>query len=364
MRWIAEAVRRRALGWLLRSGGWRRRRVVVGGRRREARLWDPKVSERLDLRFTAGPLRLLVAAMEASPGLPSVPPSLRAEVCAGATGPEPATGDLLALHLLGEALLAGGVGRFGADGEGPARSEAGGGALRERRPEAAGREDAQGEERAGAGASAEGEEDLVLSLRSLSPLGLAFDPEALGGLASPGEASEEALAACLAPLFRGDRPVLLSYLDDALARAWLAAEERRRRLAPEAAAASYRAFARGLRAYARAADARPDALRPLLAFFERYLVWSYGGRAEVVRSLREQARGLGSASARDAFLLAASELFALGSLLEERASSALAAPYVDRSEAEKVFLADYQERYRDLAPDVEALRRELAGVLG
>jgi hypothetical protein len=61
---------------------------------------------------------------------------------------------------------------------------------------------------------------------------------------------------------------------------------------------------------------------------------------------------------------AAGGLFSLGRVVVQAADEALAASYVERTESQKVLLADYHERFKDVAPEVEAIRRELMGEIG
>lgn len=106
--WIADAVRKDALLWFFRRGGWQRRRVVAGGRRREGRAWDAGIFEALGMRFTPAALHVLVRAMKEQRPLPPLFSRLQdlEALEAGQQGPDPATGDQLALHRLVE-LLAG-----------------------------------------------------------------------------------------------------------------------------------------------------------------------------------------------------------------------------------------------------------------
>lgn len=383
VRWIAEALKKDAIGWLCRAGGWRRRQVVVGGRRREARVWDRHVFPRLGVRFTPGPLRLLVAALEADQGVPDLDEAGRARVAEGLTGPEPATGDLLALHRLVTQLEPTGLAlrtcpacgalleaverspqptppapktRAGAKGRAGARREAG--REREGRTRCA-RCDALVEPADEAGRATRARWEALVPL---SPLTLLTRP-ALAG-AHPALQDDAALDAALAPLLRGDRAVLLSYLDEVLAAAWIE-EERRRLRAPVAQAQQgYAATTRALTALVGGTRARPDALRPLIAFFHRYTLRVFGGRAPVTAALRERAQAFDRASEREAFLRQAAALFALGAAVTEVAERALATPFVDRTEEEKVLLAEFHERFSAVGPEVEAIRRELAGEIG
>ena len=353
MRWIADALRKDALGWLVRAGGWRRRAVVVGGRRREGRVWDPRIFPGLDVRFTAGPLHLLVALMEASgereATLPRLSSVQRARVTAGVADDSPATGDLLALHRLVAPLAPSTAPaplqcpRCGASP--PGSDEA----AEEPCPLCANL------------AAVHADSERWAPLLALSPLTLLFRPAEAGRLDAFADPTQGAQA--LSPLFRGDRPLLCSYLDATLARAWLREERARRRLGARRALSSYAATVRTLGAFVRAAEGRPDALRPLLAFFGGYLR-EFGRRAPVVDALREQARGFDRASERQAFLRQAGELFGLARAVTRAVEATLAETYVDRTEEQKVLLADHHERFSELAPEVEAIRRELTGEIG
>ncbi|MBX3472060.1 MAG: hypothetical protein KF878_34850 [Planctomycetes bacterium] len=426
LRWMAEAVKRDALGWLFRAGGWRRRTVVVGGRRREGRLTDEGIAERLDLRFGPAALRLLVAAME-DPPLPDV---------GAALGGDLATGDLVAVHRVASALareaLAGGereVGPaalaaplrqlrlalpacrrawvVGADGsalatdedapEDPAWAEAVRQAVGRRAADetVAWRRLAPGVllrplEGAGRLWVACAVEPRAQGLRAARGRASArrwprWRPRAAGGLPARGSSrrgggrscrqpapralSAEALGdeagAPLGPLFAGDRAVLWSYLDQAVARAWLEEEADRRRAPAPDAQPRYAAAARGLAAFAAAATAadRPDALRPLLRFFLGH-ARRFGNRAPVVAALRERAQAFDRASERDAFLATVAGLFGACRLVAAQAERTLATPVIDRGEEEKVLLADWHDGFRGVADECEAIRRELAGEIG
>lgn len=440
MTWAAELLKREALAFLTRSGGWRRRLVVVGGRRREARVWEAPAWEALDVRFGPAALLLLEAAMREPEALPAIGPELAAAAARAGTG------DLLALHLVVEPLLTA-----------EARSRRRSGAA-EREPQALGQrleallkalgppgrqvtlaaqegavlgacgdpqygpgdQAARWVEKAAAGephtwidlgpwargvrlfarrwpaqgltllmavsgsrrsldldsgevrAALDGLEAALPALRPvddrerterrrallrLSPLTLLLRPQELGELAP------EAAAAALLSLFQGDRPALLTWLDEALAGAWLEEEARRQALPPAEVGAAWEAAGRGLLALAEAAAERPDALRPLLRFYDRYLV-RHGTRAPVVQGVQARAEALDRASDRDALRRSAASLFAPGRLLTAAGERALGRAFVDRSEAERAFLVEYHEVWRQIGPEVEAIRRELAGEVG
>ena len=200
------------------------------------------------------------------------------------------------------------------------------------------------------------------ALARLSPLTLAFRPQlngALDGLL----ATRAAAAERLTPLFKGDRATFLRYLDEPLSASWLRAEARRRALSGPDAHAATLALVRGLRAYVHAAQDRPDALRPVMLFLAGYLR-RFGTRIPVVQSLRDQARVFDRASQRDALLRSASELFGLGGQVQRAVQDALSEAFVERTEAQKVLLADYHTLYKDVEDEVEAIRRELAGEIG
>ena len=348
---MADALRKDALAWLFgrQGGGWQELKVVVAGRRRELRLWDERVFPRLDVRFSERPLQLLVAAMESRWSPPPLPPELLAEP------PEVLTGDLIALHQLSDRLLNLARGpevprcptcaaSFDPSAKGVSKKKESCSGCGAKLPSAAREAPSPRAERASA-------------LLTLSPLTQLFRP-------GQGARSEAELRQALTPLLRGERPVMLSYLAGSLAKAWLKEEQGRRRISAERAQVSYGQSGRTFAALVGLCSARPDALRPLIEFYRGYVL-HFGGRAPVTESLREQSRSFDRVSERDGFLRAASELFVPGQAIQRAVDVALATPFVDRSEAQKVLLSEYHERYRgEVAVEVEAIRRELAGEVG
>lgn len=444
MTWAAELLKRESVGFLVRAGGWRRRQVVVGERRREGRVWEAGIWERLQVRFGPAPLLLLEAAMRTQ-GLPSLPPGLEE------TWAEPVrsgTGDLLALHLVVDPLLAsatgprarersrvevdqrelqgavsgvlvavGGPGRHVvlARDDGTVLAAAGDpqqgvsdqaaeflsraatgqphtwidlgplprhGRLTARRWPALGLGlllASGGTRRAldldsgamrgaldtlerlmpaldGEGVVGPGPRQALLRL---SPLTLLLRPEELGAL-GPGPARD-----ALAPLLVGDRPALLTWLDEHVARSWLREEAARQALTPARVGAAWSSAGAGLDAFvsATALVERPDALRPLVRFYARFLA-HHGTRVPVVQAVQARAEALDRASEREALRQAAASLFAPGRRITAAGERALGRAFVDRSEPERSFLTDYHEVWRPIAPEIEAIRRELAGEIG
>ncbi|MCA8921564.1 MAG: hypothetical protein KDD82_07115 [Planctomycetes bacterium] len=203
-----------------------------------------------------------------------------------------------------------------------------------------------------------GSQGALRRMLELSPLTLLSSPQSLGALS----ATPEEAAARLRPLFAGDRATVVRYLDQHLARAWLA-EDAARRAGGEPPLEEYQAAGRGLQGFALAAAERPDALSPLLEFYQRYLL-RYGGREPVVGWFRERSRGFRQASARERFVLAGASLFTPVEQLLRHVERALGRAFVDRSEEEKVLLTDYHERFKPIADELSAIRRELAGEVG
>ena len=350
VRYMADALRKDSLAWLFgrQGGGWQNLKVVVAGRRRELRLWDERVFPRLDVRFSERPLQLLVAAMESRWSPPPLPPELLAPP------KEVLTGDLIALHQLSDRLL-----KLARGPEVP-RCPTCAAAFD---PSAKGVRNKGTCSGCGAKLLATASEvpspraERANALLSLSPLTQLFRP-------GQGERSEAKLRKAFTPLLRGERPVLFSYLAGSLAKAWIKEEQGRRRLSAERAQASYTQSGRTFAALVGLCSARPDALRPLIEFYRSYVL-HFGGRAPVTESLREQSRSFDRVSERDGFLRAASQLFVPGQAIQRAVDEALATHFVDRSEAEKVLLSEYHERYRgEVAVEVEAIRRELAGEVG
>lgn len=449
VRWMAEAVKKDALGWLFRAGGWQRRVVVTAGRRREGRLTDAGIFERLEVRFTSAPLLLLVAAMEDPAALPAIDGKLAAALARG-LGATPAVGDLIAVHRIVSSLardaasaaaarevpadvlaaplrqlrlavpgcrrawvVGSGGTALATDEDAPEDAawalavqqavasrppEQGAGWTRVAagvllralegsarawvacavEPRAAGvraaLEGAQVEAALGAlvRALGRGTPRAVLEVRRqellrASPLTRAFSLEELGSGTKTGtdEALIAAAAAPLAPLVTGDRALLWTYLDRVVARAWLEEEAERRRAAAPEAMPRYAAAARGAAAFARAAvgAGRPDALRPLVRFFHGYVL-RFGNRAPVIEALRERARAFDRASEREAFLTTTSRLFGACRLVTATIEQTLNTPVIDRTEEEKVLLGDYHDGFKQVAEEMEAIRRELAGEIG
>lgn len=448
VRYMADAVKKDAIAWLFRAGGWQRRAVVTSGRRREGRLTDAGIFERLDVRFTPASLRLLLAAMEDPAALPAVEAPLVAALERGAGGATPATGDLVAVHRIVTALFrdAGGapaarevapevlsgplrqlrtaipgcrrVWIAGPDGatlasdedapEDPAWGQAVQQALSGRAPEeGAGWVRAtanvllravDGGVRAWIACALEGKpagvkaalessqasgaqaqlarvlgrgtpravvESRRRDLLRLSPLTRLFSLEEVGAGSGNDEAVVATAAKTLAPLFAGDRAVLWTYLDRTLARAWLDEESDRRRATGPDAHPRYAAAARGAGAFAAAAVSagRPDALRPLVRFFKDYVL-RFGNRAPVVEALHERSLGFDKASERDAFKATCSRLFGVSRHVSHVIERTLGTPVIDRAEEEKVLLGDWHDGFKQVADEMEALRRELAGEIG
>lgn len=349
--YMADALRKDALAWLFGrpGGGWQELKVVVAGRRRELRLWDERVFPRLDVRFSERSLQLLVDTMESRWSPPPLSASLREAPA------EVLTGDLIALHQLSDRLLKLARGpelprcptcaaTFDPSGKGVRKKPGHCMGCGLKLPKGADQPPSPRNERIGA-------------LLTLSPLTQLFR-------SSQGARSAEELGQAFAPLLRGERPVLFSYLAGSLAKAWIQEEQRRRRSSAERAQVAYVQSGRTFAAWVGLCGARPDALRPLIEFYRSYVL-QFGGRAPVTESLREQSRSFDRVSERDGFLRAASELFVPGRAIQAAVDEALATPFVDRSEAQKVLLSDYHERYRgEVAAEVEAIRRELAGEVG
>lgn len=451
LQWMAQAVRKDALGWLFRRGGWRKRLVVAGGRRREGRISDAGIWERLDVRFSPLPLQLAMAAAEdAALALPAGPAALEAAAKAGKV---PA-GDVLALHRIVSALITAsgveGAARALPEGEARAAVEglrkdlqcdvwivqrdgrqaaaalpvppadvaealrgvdlpalAGRGARSvpapasggpatnlwvvevpattalaiARTPHEARRTATDPWHRTGVGerlarlgrllaaapaaARARALEGRRRALVAASPLTLALHLEELGEhVRDDGPEGLAPAVTRLQPLLAGDRALLATYLDRTLSRAWLEEDALRRRLPAPEQRGRWSAAGRGLEAWVAACKARPDGLRPVMGFLRAYL-HQHGNRAPVVEALRLAARAFDRASERDAYLLAASRLFAAGRAVSAVAMRVLDTPIVERTEEEKVFLGEWHEGFRGpLEGELEAIRRELAGEVG
>jgi hypothetical protein len=358
MRFLRETGIKACLRWLVRSGGWRTRHVVAGKRRREGRVWGQGIYEALDVRYSAACLELLAhVTTNAQTARPTFPPPSALGGVAPTT-----TGDLVFFHLVLDALVDSvpvpvPEAPPPAPPEPPTPPQPGGRAKKKASDKTDKPTPQAPPDPAPMRAAFFARQREVIGL---SPLTALFRAEEAFG-----EDSLEAARRTFAPLVAGDRALLLSYLDDALAARWLARETVRRSLPAHEAGPRYVAFAAALEGLARAAReaARPDALRPLLRFFERYLV-RFGQREAVCQAFKAQSLTLVRASDRARFLAQVARLFAVGRGLTTENERVLGLPFVERTEEEKVFVADVSELARTVLPELEAIRRELSAEVG
>jgi hypothetical protein len=370
---MAESTKKGTLRWLVRSGGWRVRQVVTAKRRREGRIWATGIWEALDLRFSAATLELLAAAAAASQG-PA--PFLPKTDWLGALVPA-TLGDLIVFHIVLDALLEATPTPPEAKPPAPEPKAAtpvppgtrtrpaSGGVRREASPPATPPPPAPAPDPTRAVHM-----ERRRALLAISPLTALFRADEIFPVEKLGTQEGWTLAVAQAtklftPLLAGDRALLLTYLDDALAIRWVEHDAQRRALPPGEAASRYLAFAAALEGFAAAARTaqRPDALRPLLRFFERYLV-RFGQRESVARSFQQHSLAIPRVSDRARFLATVARVFAVSQVVASESERALSLPFVDRTEEEKVFVADVSEFTRSVLPELEAIRRELAGEVG
>jgi hypothetical protein len=363
---IRDAIVRSTIGWLARSGGWQGRAVVAGGRRREGRVWASGIWESLQVSFSPASLELVLRSAVAASRPWGITLDSLEQALAGLA--PASTGDLLLFHVALEPLVA------GARGPGPPeRAET---PTEDERPARGARLDrkaASAEKRpASAPGSSETRARRVRALLARSPLTALFRADETEPPAGETERDDAAArAACaerFAPLVAGDRAVLLTYLDESLAKRWILRETARRAFAAGEIAEARRSYGALAAAFEGLVDAalaagRPDALRPLARFYERYVV-AFGQREAVASYFRQGVQSLTLASERAAALARVARIFSASRLLESAADRILDIPFVDRTEPEKVFVADYQERVRGIRPELEAMRRELAGEVG
>ena len=372
---------RATIGWIARSGGWQVRAVVSGGRRREGRIWASGIWEGIDLRFSAAALELL-ARSAAAAAQPQGFTLRRLE--SALAGLAPATvGDAILFHVVLEPLLDAALAREPApkpqkpaEEEAPAPEPApfrGATRIHARqldRPDDKKKDEKVEKKKPVATPPVPAPEPprarAIIELSPWTALVRADELEA------PASCKEDVQSRALygkrfAPLVQGDRAVLLTYLDDSIARRWIAREAQRRATPIGAAGAQrYAAFACALEGLGEAALAagRPDALRPISRFFEQYVV-KFGQREAVSRDLRERVHAaIPLASDRAAALARVARVFESSRLLEATAERILDTPFVDRTEPEKVFVAEFQDRMRPVRPELEAIRRELSGEVG
>lgn len=371
---MKDAAIRGALRWLIRAGGWRVRQVVAGDRRREGRVWSTGIWEALAVSYSPATLELIAAAArwcQPAQTLLPLPPEL--------TGLAPTTtGDLLVFHMTVDALLEATPVPHDERPAPPVEPKPvtppppG---TRTARPTAK-KEAAPPPPPAPApspapGASARNAHlERRRNLLAISPLTSLFRPDELlqGGKTSSNDGWCVGVARAekaFAPLLQGDRASLLTYLDDTLAIRWIERETGRRALHAVEAGDAYVDLAAALEGFIGAARTaqRPDALRPLLRFYERYLI-KFGQREAVALSFKNHSQSLVRASERARFLGQVARLFAVTRHVAAESERILATPFVDRTEAEKVFVADVSDFTRNVQPELEAIRRELAGEVG
>jgi len=353
VKWIAAALKKDTMRWLALQGGWRARRVVADNTRQEARIWSKDVFPHLGFRFTSSTISLLIASMETQSPLPTLDKTTRRRVVAGLRCKQPATGDIVAIHRIVSRLEKSAA---------QVRSQL---VYRDSRCDSCGRTVVRRLQERCSNCSTELADSgldrhiaATSKLRKLSPLTLVYELEDLGRL--PSKTARKSVS----PLFVGDRPTLLTYLDDSSAASWIDAERRRRKMPAPLARDSYEAFSRGLCIYVSFAKDRPDILSPVISFFVDYVTRVFGGRAPVYGDLREMSKTFNRASERECFLRSAGEMFSFGTTVTAAYEEALAAPFVDRTEAQKVFLSDYHDRFQEAGPEVEAIRRELMDEIG
>ncbi len=337
--WLQDALARAAVGFLVRGGGWMRRTVVVEGKRVEARLFDEPVASALALRFGEASLRAAILVVDIGR---SAAPRRRGlgELVGDA---ELGLADAVCLHLVARAVT--------------------------RATPASGRADPDVDRAAAPRARrfvAFGE-----LLRRRSPIATLFHPETREASAA------RASAAALAP-FGASEPFALAarYLEPALASRW----HRLATIAIERGATDD-VLAIGDRCKTLvdiAIGARRHSLLVLGVRLAQLLLWPRGdtdpedAASSFVTAVEDKARGrFQSIHERESFARAVADLLEPATIAGREARRIRQVPWLERTEEEKVLLADVQHEDRNLdgvdRPLLDlasAVRRRLSGEVG
>lgn len=399
--YIAELLAKAVSGWVARSGGWRRRQIATsaGGRRGRvfgsARIWDAEVWPGLDLKPGAASMELAARLVELRATPTPAPPTdatFRRLV--------PATmGDVVAFHLMLEPLW------WMYSPEAPRASDqrvdpsarpgrpaqprqqhrrvihVRGRAAEAHQAAARGRGQSGGEE----SEEEEAAQPVVAAARSAqailraSPLTYLLHADSFqaeyvdeGGRPGEGEAWErERLAATerLAPLVTSDRATMFGFLDDMISRAWLDAEDTRRGMPVVESGIAYMALGCAFDGLVGAAvrAGRPDALRPILRFFERYFV-RHGRGSTVAQTFVDKTAEVATQAAKQRYTFSVVVMFGSGSLV---ASLADGLPHpTERTAAQQVFLASLRDPggmgsdEDGVLEDLDEVDRALAALVG
>lgn len=378
--------------FLAKSGGWRKRDVVVGGKEfvhpNAQRIWSKDVWDRGDFKLSQPSWELMARVVE-----------WRAGAGAGgaldggiARGLVPSTmGDIVWFHLVIDPLVSVVArptsGGLEGDGEDESSDDEDEDEEEERpsrrkpkaRPPRRGRGAAAPD--ADADAEATGDREAAVdALLAASPLTALYRGDAFradyGDGHDDSEAWESAVVAArrrLAPLVAKERALVLTYLDDAVARAWLEAEPARRSAGLDEARMRYASLAATIWGLlAACVDAkRLDAMRPAMRFFERYAV-RFGRQQEIVPFFQTRAAELSqSHMGRQSYTRCVSLLFGAVGEINEEAEDVKGEPASLRTASQKAFIkafggdGDIDARgLDDLATDYEDVRAALADEIG
>jgi len=303
---LRNAIRRLVVSWLTHRGGYRRIQVAGEERVLSGRLWDSAPWRAAGLSFGPCSLQSLVSAYNFAAGR-EAGLEWRLEDLEG--------GDLVLRHILLQSL------RSGGHELGLLRSE----------------------------------DDVIAQVTLASPLSSLYEPD-LGGL------DEGAIELLQSP----GNSVLVRFLEGDIAARWLASEQARERMPAWDALQRYDRFANALEAWVAGAlkRERPDLLLPLAVYFQR-LLRLRGPREEILRRISGRVLiDFYAASDQQRFQRTLARIYLLGAQLDESAKRARARSYIDRSAADKVFLAGYQATYRDISEDLRAIGRRFGGEIG
>lgn len=303
--YLTDVIRRMTMKWLCKEGGYRRKTVCVKERRSTGRIWESPIWDALDFRFSSQSLHLLVNAFEFCSGPPE-----------SLVLPETETltnGDAIFLHLIVRQLF-----------QGPTQV---------------------------ASFWADSLSDTPIH----SPFTLLFHPDL-----SP--LSQKAIEQLQGPR----DSIAISYLDRHIARQWMKGELRRSGMKSSDALPFYERFADFLTAWFENAlkAERYDLLNVAAEYFR--LVIRHHGKSETFtrKVLAKIVVDIYSASERERFERSLGRIYKLGEKLDGAFEQCRSRAYVERSAADHIYLASYQEIYRPVSDDVRAMGRQFSGEIG
>lgn len=303
--YLADVIRRMAMGWLCRQGGYRRKTVCIKERRSTGRIWESPIWEAFNLRFSSKSLDLLIHSFDYCAGQPE---------CLILPNTDTLTnGDAIFFHLIIQRLF-----------DGPNQITA---------------------------FWAESLSDTPIH----SPFTQLYHPDL-----SPFD------LATIELLQSPQYSIAMSYLDKDVARSWLAGENRRAAQKSSDALPYYEKFAEFLTGWLENAMKieRYDLLNVVAEYFKR-VIRHHGKSETFTRKVQGKiVVDIYSASERERFERSLGRIYKIGEKLDHAFEQCRSRAYVERTAADHLYLASYQDVYRPVSDDVRAIGRQFSGEIG